>query len=72
VAHRSDRKRRQACRPVAVLLLGRPGPAVGRGSIGIARNTRCSGRTASFSELDGERENGAKVVWDVGGVGVSL
>jgi hypothetical protein len=57
-----DGKRRRGCRTAAELLLGHPGPAAGRGSVGIAGNTRCSGSSASSSELDGESENGAKVV----------
>jgi hypothetical protein len=36
------------------VLLGRPGPAVGRGSVRVAGNARRSGSSASSGELDGE------------------
>jgi hypothetical protein len=67
-----DGERQRRCKTEAELPLGRPGPTEGRGSTRIAGNTRFSGSSASSGELDGESENGAKVVWEVAGVGVSL
>jgi hypothetical protein len=55
---------------VVGVLLGRPGPAVGRGSVRVTRNARRSRSLASSGELDGEGKNGEEDVWGgaVGGV----
>jgi hypothetical protein len=65
------RRQRRGCRTAAALLLGRPGPAAGLGSAKFAGNGRQPRSSACSGELNGENENGAEVVWEVAGNGVS-
>jgi hypothetical protein len=51
---REDGRRRQSVTAVEGVLLGRPGPAVGRGSVRVAGNARRSGSSAGSGELDGK------------------
>jgi hypothetical protein len=67
-----DGERRRGCRAAAVVLLGHPGPAAGRGSAWFAGNGRRTGRAACSGELDGVIESREEVAWGGAGDGVSL